>query len=112
MKFLLGRMLGSMGNCTWGTWRALLLLRMKILPGRTALKTLDPMAPCTDHCLLPFLGVVVLNETNRRCDSRSHLLQCRPPIICALSTSTYEADAVISPFKNKVWESTKVKIES
>ena len=22
--------------------------------------------------------------------------------------STYEADAVISPFKNKVWESTKV----
>ena len=24
------------------------------------------------------------------------------------STSTYEADAVISPFENKVWESTKV----
>ena len=27
---------------------------------------------------------------------------CRPLV------STYEADAVISPFENKVWESTKV----
>ena len=27
---------------------------------------------------------------------------CRPP------ASTYEADAVISPFENKVWESMKV----
>ena len=27
---------------------------------------------------------------------------CHPP------ASTYEADAVISPFENKVWESTKV----
>ena len=25
-----------------------------------------------------------------------------------LPASTYEADAVISPFENKVWESTKV----
>ena len=73
MKFLLGRMLGGMGNCTQGTWRALLPprmlgtargawkallpLRMKILPGRTALKTLDPMALCTDHCLPPSFGI-------------------------------------------------------
>ena len=56
-------MLGSMGNCTRGAWnctreawRALLPLRMKILPGRTALKTLDPMALCTDHCLPPSFG--------------------------------------------------------
>ena len=56
MKFLLGRMLGSMGNCTRGAWRALLLLRMKILPGRTALKTLDSMALCTDRCLPPSFG--------------------------------------------------------
>ena len=56
MKFLPGRMLGSMGNCTQGAWRALLLLRMKILPGRTALKTLDPMALCTDRCLPPSFG--------------------------------------------------------
>jgi len=41
-------MLGSTGNCTWGAWRALLPLRMKILLGRTALKTLDPMALCTE----------------------------------------------------------------
>ena len=49
-------MLGSTGNCTRGAWRVLLPLRMKILPGRTALKTLDPMALCTDHCLPPFHG--------------------------------------------------------
>ena len=49
-------MLGSMGNCTQGAWRALLLLRMKIQPGRTALKTLDPMALCTDCCLPPSFG--------------------------------------------------------
>ena len=40
-----------------GAWRALLPLRMKILPGRTALKTLDTMALCTAHCLPPFLEV-------------------------------------------------------
>ena len=51
-----GRMLGSMENCTWGAWRALLPLRMKILLGRTALKTLDLMALCTDHCLPPSFG--------------------------------------------------------
>ena len=60
MKFLPGRMLGSTGNCTLGAcrgaWRALLLLRMKILPGRTAQKTLDPMALCTDRCLPPSFG--------------------------------------------------------
>ena len=58
MKFLPGRMLGSTGNCTRGActahgepvlhtrgaWRALLPLRMKILPGRTALKTLELMS--------------------------------------------------------------------
>ena len=55
MKFLPGRMLGDTGNCTWGAWRALLLLRMKILLGRTALKTLDTMALCTARCLPPFL---------------------------------------------------------
>ena len=27
---------------------------------------------------------------------------------CRLPASTYEADTVISPFENKVWESTKV----
>ena len=58
MKFLPGRMLGCMGNCARGAWRALLPLRMKILPGRTALKTLDPMALCTDHCLPPFLEII------------------------------------------------------
>ena len=52
--------------------------------------------------------VVVLNETKRWCNFRSHLLRCRPHVIRALSGSTYEADAVISPFENKVWESTKV----
>ena len=57
MKFLLGRMLGDTGNCTRGTSRALLLFRMKILPGRTALKTLDSMALCTDHCPLPSLEI-------------------------------------------------------
>ena len=59
VKFLPGRMLGSMGNCTWGAWRALLPLGMKILPGRTALKTLDPMALCTDRCLPPSLELLV-----------------------------------------------------
>ena len=40
---------------------ALLPLRMKILPGRTALKTLDTMALCTACCSLPpFLGIVEL----------------------------------------------------
>ena len=52
------------GNCTGtarGAWRALLPLRMKILPGRTALKTLDTMALCTACCRLPpFLGIVEL----------------------------------------------------
>ena len=58
MKFLPGRMLGGTGAAR-GTareaWRALLLPRMKIQPGRTALKILDPMALCTDCCLPPFL---------------------------------------------------------
>ena len=62
-EFILGRMLGSTGNCTRGAcrgaWRALLPLRMKILPGRTALKTLDPMALCTDRCLPPSLELLV-----------------------------------------------------
>ena len=49
-------MLGSTGKLHTGAWRALLLLRMKILPGRTALKTLDPMALCTGHCLPPSFG--------------------------------------------------------
>ena len=57
MKFLPGRMLGDTGNCTWGAWRALLPLRMKILLGRTALKTLDTMALCTAGCLPPFLEI-------------------------------------------------------
>ena len=57
-------------------------------------------------CVL--VAVVVLNETNRWSDFRSHLLRCRPHVIRMSSTSTYEADAVISPFKNKVWESMKV----
>ena len=30
---------------------------MKILPGRTALKTLDTMALCTARCLPPFLEI-------------------------------------------------------
>ena len=62
MKFLPGRMLGDTG-AAWETaggtareaWRALLPPRMKILLGRTALKTLDPMALCTDRCLPPSL---------------------------------------------------------
>ena len=68
MKFLPCRMLvecpkhGMMhGNCTGtarGAWRALLPLRMKILPGRTALKTLDTMALCTARCLPPFLEII------------------------------------------------------
>ena len=45
--------------------------------------------------------VVVLNETNRWCDSRSHLLRCRLHVIRVSSASTYEADAVISPFKKQ-----------
>ena len=64
MKFLPGRMLGDTGNCTRGTctahggaWRALLPLRMEILLGRTALKTLDTMALCTARCLPPFLEI-------------------------------------------------------
>ena len=44
------------GDEARGAWRALLPLRMKILPGRTALKTLDTMALCTARCLPPFLG--------------------------------------------------------
>ena len=31
---------------------------MKILPGRTALKTLDTMALCTARCLPPFLEII------------------------------------------------------
>ena len=66
MKFLVGRMLESMGTAQGtargtarGAWRALLPLRMKILPGRTALKTLDPMPLCTDRCLPPSLEIIV-----------------------------------------------------
>ena len=66
MKFLPSRMLGGVLPSTgtaWGTargaWRALLLPRMKILPDRTALKTLDPMALCTDRCLPPSLDFIV-----------------------------------------------------
>ena len=33
---------------------------MKILPGRTALKTLDTMALCTARCLPPFLEITIL----------------------------------------------------
>ena len=70
MKFLPGRMLGDTGTahgepvlhtgslyCTRGAWRALLPLRMKILPGRAALKTLDTMVLCTTRCLPPFLEI-------------------------------------------------------
>ena len=71
MKILPGRMLGDTGKlhtgslyCTRGAWRALLPLRMKILPGRTALKTLDTMALCTARCLPPFLELLVeMNST-------------------------------------------------
>ena len=56
MKFCRVECLEARGNCTRGAWRALLPLRMKILPGRTSLKTLDPMALCTDHCLPPSFG--------------------------------------------------------
>ena len=66
MEFLPGRMLGGVLPSTGtaqddaqGAWRALLPHRMKILPGRTALKTLDPMALCTDSCLPPFLEIMV-----------------------------------------------------
>ena len=70
MKFLPGRMLGGVLPSTGtaqgaaqgtarGAWRALLPLRMKILPGRTALKTLGPMALCTDRCLPPSLEIIV-----------------------------------------------------
>ena len=63
MKFLPGRMLGGARGAAQGTargaWRALLPPRMKILPGRTALKTLDPMALCTDRCLPPSLEIIV-----------------------------------------------------
>ena len=41
-----------------GAWRALLPLRMKILPGRTALKILDTMALCTARLSSSLLGVV------------------------------------------------------
>ena len=65
MKILPGRMLGDTGKlhtgslyCTRGAWRALLPLRMKILMGRTALKTLDTMALCTARCLPPFLEII------------------------------------------------------
>ena len=60
-------------------------------------------------------GVVVLNETNRWSDFRSYLLRCCPHVICVSSASTYEADAVISPFKNKVWgvnKSLKSKVDN
>ena len=66
MKFLPGRMLGgvlpSMATArgtAQGALRALLLLRMKILLGRTALKTLDPMPLCTDRCVPPSLEIIV-----------------------------------------------------
>ena len=48
MKFLPGRIAWKDGDCTQGAWRALLLLRIELLPGRIALKTLDPMTLCTD----------------------------------------------------------------
>ena len=51
--------MGTAGDDAQGAWRALLLLRMKILPGRTALKTLDTMALCTARCLPPFLELLV-----------------------------------------------------
>ena len=57
MKFLPGRMLVDAWDDARGAWRALLLLRMKILPGRTALKILDTMALCTARCLPPFLEI-------------------------------------------------------
>ena len=41
-----------------GAWRALLPLRMKILPGRTALKTLDTMALCTARLSSSLLGII------------------------------------------------------
>ena len=41
-----------MGTLYWEL-ESLLLLRMKILLGRTALKMLDPMALCTDSYLPP-----------------------------------------------------------
>ena len=58
MKILPGRMLGDTGNCTRGAWRALLPLRMKILSGRTALKTLDTMALCTARLSSSLLGII------------------------------------------------------
>ena len=64
MKLLPGRMLGDTGNCTRGAWRALLPLRMKILPGRTALKTLDTMALCTARLSSSLLGII-----SRNCNS-------------------------------------------
>ena len=57
MKFLPGRMLLDARDDARGAWRALLPLRMKILPGRTALKILDTMALCTACCLPPFLEI-------------------------------------------------------
>ena len=70
MKFLPGRMLrgvlpstgtarGTARETARGAWRALLPPRMKILLGRTALKTLDPMALCTDRCLPPSSEIIV-----------------------------------------------------
>ena len=40
-----------------GELESLAAARMKILPGRTALKTLDTMALCTARCLPPFLEI-------------------------------------------------------
>ena len=97
MKFLLGRMLGSTGNCTQGACRgALLPLRMKILLGRTALKTLDPMALCTDHCLPPSFGtfsrtVILLKKYSGCLEIYRKLLDsiCRSSFLKRCSYSLY-----------------------
>ena len=63
MKILPGRMLldarDDARELHWEPGEPWLPLRMKILPGRTALKTLDTMALCTARCLPPFLELLV-----------------------------------------------------
>ena len=44
---------------------------MKILPGRTALKTLDTMALCTARCLPPFLEITILY-----CSTSNSTVEC------------------------------------
>ena len=53
MKFLPGRMHWNARGAFKGSLESLLPLRIEILPGRTALKMLDPMALCTDSYLPP-----------------------------------------------------------